>query len=241
MEALSNIQKEFLEYLCNYKEDSLSKQMCQVLFSFFKIQNKDIKILISDGEIAFFSNNKNIDKIIINDYKNNLIQILFLLEELNEKKYILYYENKKINIGHVCETDFLFEIKYNTNEVIIQLGSQYSISPLLKKYINNQFKTDSQIERMETIKNIQFTRIISIITLIIAVISIIIGIIFNNKSIKASYDIATNIPTTINFKEDEQFKKLISSKQISVKNENNIVIPESFYKSKTELKLEIFK
>lgn len=239
MQILSRIQKDFLEYILDYKNDSVSKKLWNGLLSFMKERYDVLSIEIYEDKIKFYAKDANFNLRMVNSLKDDIIQIFILIEELSEKKYIISYESKAIRYRN--SGTFILDIEYNAKSILEILSSNYSFSPRLKKYIFNNFKTEEQLDKIKdydiAIENIKMTKQIGLSSIILGFGSILLSCI----GFYVDYHIANNISTTVVFKNDKQFEKLISSKQVNIKSENNIIIPESLYKPKIELKLEIFK
>lgn len=239
MQTLSKIQKDFLEYILYYKNDSVSKKLWNGLLSFIKEKYDGLSIEICSNKIKFYSQDENFDLRKVNSLKDDVIQIFVLIDEIYEKKYIISYEKKRIR--YMNNGKFILDIEYNCENLLEVLSSNYSLSPRLKNYISNNFKTEEQLNKIKeyniAIKNIEMTKWIGISSIVLGLGSIVLSSI----GFYIDYDIAKNISSTITFQDDEQFKKIISSKEVIIKNENNIVFSENFYKTKTELSLDIFK
>lgn len=228
MTNLSKIQKDFLKFLINYKSDTLKIQLLDVFEKFFKKKYSNLESKITAKGIYFYKvSGRETDNKDISNYKDDIISILLLIKRCISNEYITSYEYEFILKKYEPE-NFLLDIKIGTGvEVFESLHSNFILSPFLKDYIKKNFKTNEQIANL---LNFGIAIFASFISTIVAFFGFFVD-----------YDIANNISTTVVFKNDKQFEKLISSKQVNVKSENNIIIPESLYKPKTELKLEIFK
>lgn len=163
---LSESQKKFIKYFVKYKKDVISIEVFEVLSNFFKdnYEKLNIEFTISRNEIKFYSNNEELDTEKIKLFKDDLFSIIVLLEFLVKEKLIITYEPQtKVILGEDTAS-FLVTIKFQVDQNLFKAFlSNYSVSPLLKDFLKNNFRTS------ET-KNQSRNFIIAIVSIIISVI-----------------------------------------------------------------------
>lgn len=228
MTNLSKVQKDFLKFLINYKSDILKVHLLDVFEDFFIKKYQNLRSKIEPKGIFFYKiNGKITDNEEISNYKDDLISTIFLINRCILNGDITSYEYEPI-IKKIKTENFLVDIRIELgNDILKSLHSNFILSPFLKDYVNKRFKTE---EQRSTLLNFKIAIFASGVSTLVAFIGFFVD-----------YNIAKNIDTTVVFRNNDEFNKLILSNQIDINTENNIIIPEGFYKPKTELKLEIFK
>lgn len=235
----SKQEKKIIKFILNQKNNR--KNTIELIFKdifedILGVYYKDIGIKISENKFYIIFDKDELKK--KEQFKERIYELVNLIKKLKETKYILFEKSE------VSEFQQKFEfslVQKNIKETKCDFINSKDIKELLN-ILGCNFFIGSELIRMKRrflwinflLTNDQLNFWIAIITTIISILVAIAGF-------YVDYHIANNISTTVVFKNDEQFEKLISPKQVNVKNENNIIIPENFYKPKTELKLEVFK
>ena len=229
----SKQEKKIIKFILNQKNNR--KNTIELIFKdifedILGVYYKDIGIKISENKFYIIFDKDELKK--KEQFKERIYELVNLIKKLKETKYILFEKSE------VSEFQQKFEfslVQKNIKETKCDFINSKDIKELLN-ILGCNFFIGSELIRMKRrflwinflLTNDQLNFWIAIITTIISILVAIAGF-------YVDYHIANNISTTVVFKNDEQFEKLISPKQVNVKNENNY--SREFLQTKNRIKI----
>lgn len=224
-------KKEINEFLRIVKENEENKKrlFSNILLDYFKSKYKNkIGIIINENSYkVIFPKNFDGDNHEIEDEIAAFFMTIFNL-----------VKNELIYFVEVCgnySDEFAFLKTDNSTPRLLELGERFPP----KKFLEYIYSKCYISPELYDLKNRNYNSI-ELSNLNLTRMALWGTIASNILTIFAMLWIAYKVHVTVFF-ENKQFNELTSSKQINVKNENNIIISEDFYKPKIKLKLEIFK
>lgn len=192
----SKSQKNFLEFLLNYKRNEINISFSEVFYEYILNFYKNFIIEFENDNINFYkikNNQKKVTPDETKEFQEEIVSILYLLYELYIQKHLIFYGDKKdiknIYIDLINEDNFLFEMKLdffkNINNNIFK---NYIISSELKELGKRKFDSIEQ-------RNLNFTKW----ALIISIVANIFGFYWQ-------WHIATKVNTVVEFANFENLK-----------------------------------
>lgn len=154
--------KSLIEYVCDIKQDG------DILVNVDS--NNNIKLTSSSADA----------NIIGSDAISAMVYVLYVLEELSNKGYIIIYQinkGKPIGVGNENVKGIPYEI---TNDMILKyLNKEIYVTPELKKYIDRGQLSMADYNSSKILENAKSTLRHSKINMWIAIISVIISFLLN--------------------------------------------------------------
>ena len=193
MNNISNLEKQFINFLLHTKNEKLSIVVGNKLFEFLALKDKDLKIKITQTEIYLRKQKNKLKKEDI----DTIFTLLNLLRKLEIDKYIYIYDTKKI--GNFVTNDselkeWSLDIKHNfQRNIILLLNSNYCNSEMLKEFKKNKYKTNTQVENQKNLKIAIYAIVFGIFTNIAIYYENIIGNLFKLKQLVEWYSIQIHI------------------------------------------------
>ena len=229
----SKLEQEIICIINNFKKDinKIDYTFQDVFQDILLKKYPKVSINISENSINFqiIGCNK-LDKEDI-ELETKILELILLIFKLQEKNLLIFIE-----IDDNYKNTFKYKfIKTNPSRVLY-LKTKNDYKKLLELLYSKVYVTSDLKQIIED----EFTNI-ELKTLKITRTAFLGSIFINLITLGLMTWLAYKVPVTINFEANEQFEKLVSSKKINVTNENSIIIPETLYKPKIELKLEIFR
>lgn len=197
----SNNQKKFLTFLLNYKKDEITLSFSEVLYEYILNNYDGFIIEIEDDNISCYKRLDFKTKFSPNEIKSfqeDIVSILYLIHELVEKKYIIFYgHNSKVKnkyLERIDRDDFLFDMKLDFLEKLKDnFLKNYLITYELRELEDSEFQSIEQ-------QNLKYT----LWALYASIGCSIFGIIVN-------IFLAFKVTTVIEFKNPEQLKNASST------------------------------
>lgn len=213
----SKNQKNFLNFLLKYKKSEINLSFSEVFYEYILQFYKGFIIEFDSDNINFYKlrsckNKLNHDEIKI--FQEEIISILYLVYELHNKKYLIFYGDtksiKNLYLNLITEDNFLFEVQLdflkNIEEDILK---SYIVSSELKELATRDFNSIEQ-------QNLNFTRYALIVSIAVSAVSLgatIFGFYWQ-------WHIATKVNTVIEFAKPEQLQNASSTTTININNDN---------------------
>lgn len=203
----SENQKRFLNFLLNYKKNEINLSFSEVFYEYILQFYRGFIVEIDDDNINFYkikNFEESLDSEKIKLFQEEIISILYLIYELYNKKYVIFYGNpkniKNIYLELIEENNFLFEMKLDFfNEIKNNFFKNYLISPELKEIKSRNF---NNIEH----QNLKYTLIALWASVILSIVGFLVNIL-----------IATKITTVIKFEDPKQLQHASSTTIINMK------------------------
>ena len=202
----SNNQKRFLSFLLNYKKDEITLSFSEVLYEYILNNYNGFIIEIEDDNISCYKRLDFKTKFSPNEIKSfqeDIVSILYLIHELVEKKYIIFYgHNSKVKnkyLERIDRNDFLFDMKLDFLEKLKDnFLKNYLITYELRELEDNKFQSIEQ-------QNLKYTLLALYASIGCSILGIIVNII-----------LAFKVTTVIEFKNPEQLKNASSTTIINM-------------------------
>ena len=203
----SKEQKNFLNFLLNYKKNEIELCFSEVLYEYILKFYKGIIIEFENNIINFYKL-KNYDIELntseIKRFQEEIVSILYLIYELYSKKNLIFYgeikEIKNKYLDLIEEDRFLFKMKLDFfRKIKSSILKNYIISSELKELEERDFNSIEE-------KNLNFTKW-----------ALIISIIATGIGIFSQWYIAIKVTTVIEFSKPEQLKNASSTTIINMK------------------------
>ncbi len=203
----SENQKRFLNFLLNYKKNEINLSFSEVFYEYILQFYRGFIVEIDDDNINFYkikNFEESLDSEKIKLFQEEIVSILYLIYELYNKKYVIFYGNpkniKNIYLELIEENNFLFEMKLDFfNEIKNNFFKNYLISPELKEIKSRNF---NNIEH----QNLKYTLIALWASVILSIVGFLVNIL-----------IATKITTVIKFEDPKQLQHASSTTIINMK------------------------
>ncbi|WP_298065326.1 hypothetical protein [uncultured Cetobacterium sp.] len=152
MNNISDLEKQFINFLLYTKNNKLSVVVGNKLFEFLALKDKDLKIKITQTDIYLRKQKNKLKKEDI----DTIFTLLNLLRKLEIDKYIYIYDTKKLETFVTNDSelkDWSLDMKHNFEKTIISLlSSNYCNSEMLKEFKKNKYKTNTQVENQKNLK-----------------------------------------------------------------------------------------
>lgn len=195
----SESQKKFLKTLCLYKKDQIIFSFEDFFEEYIKKEYKEIGIQIKQKKLYISQKTTTVDTDLLNKYIDEVVSLLYLIFQLEERKNIFFYEkgNPDVIIIDYLEDYFIIDIELFFLESVIELlQAKYLLTPSLLELVNRNFLTLEQ----ENIRITRKTLYWNIVAIIITLLVTIYGIFLDEKNLKQN--------TIIEFANPEQLKEI---------------------------------
>lgn len=197
----SKNQKNFLNFLLKYKKSEINLSFSEVFYEYILQFYKGFIIEFDNDNINFYKlrsykNKLNHDEIKI--FQEEIVSILYLVYELYNKKYLIFYGNpksiKNTYLNLINEDNFLFEVQLDFfKNIKDNVLKNYIVSSELKELRDRGYKSVEE-------KNLKYTLIALWISIVISVIGFYVD-----------WNIATKVNTVVEFAKPEQLQNASST------------------------------